>query len=68
MFVVSMFDVIIEEYRKKMIEVAAKDGLVSQRTLEASQNLDQLLNLKMSEFPSGFYSKELSPFYKNLEK
>ncbi|MGM7720042.1 aspartyl-phosphate phosphatase Spo0E family protein [uncultured Metabacillus sp.] len=42
-------DAVIEEYRKRMFIIAKENGIDSHRTLIASQNLDLLLNIKMSE-------------------
>ena len=42
-------DAVIEEYRKKMFIIAKENGIDSHLTLIASQNLDQLLNIKMNE-------------------
>ncbi|MDQ0229442.1 aspartyl-phosphate phosphatase Spo0E family protein [Metabacillus malikii] len=42
-------DVEIEEYRKKMFHIAKENGIESHQTLIASQNLDQLITMKMSE-------------------
>ncbi|WP_078434619.1 aspartyl-phosphate phosphatase Spo0E family protein [Metabacillus halosaccharovorans] len=42
-------DTLIEEYRNKMFLIAREDGLNSHRTLIASQYLDELLNIKMTE-------------------
>ncbi|WP_174879802.1 aspartyl-phosphate phosphatase Spo0E family protein, partial [Metabacillus niabensis] len=42
-------DAKIEEYRKKMFVIAKENGIESHLTLIASQNLDELLNIKMNE-------------------
>ncbi|EWG11544.1 aspartyl-phosphate phosphatase Spo0E family protein [Cytobacillus firmus] len=39
----------IENSRKKMIELAATYGMTSSETVQCSQELDALLNLLMSE-------------------
>lgn len=49
MFIVKTLDTVIEEYRNKMFLIAKKDGLNSHQTLIASQHLDELLNIKMTE-------------------
>lgn len=49
MFIVKSIDAAIEEYRKKMFTIAKENGIDSHRTIIASQNLDQLLNIKMNE-------------------
>jgi hypothetical protein len=46
---VKSIDVVIEEYRQRMFSIAKEDGLDSHQTLVASQYLDQLLYLKMTE-------------------
>lgn len=50
-------DVVIEEYRKKMLNIARENGIGSHQTLIASQNLDQLLNIKMNEKQASFLDK-----------
>ncbi|UGB32307.1 aspartyl-phosphate phosphatase Spo0E family protein [Metabacillus sp. B2-18] len=42
-------DAVIEEYRKRMFSIAKEDGISSHRTLVASQNLDELLNIEMNK-------------------
>ncbi|WP_161781193.1 MULTISPECIES: aspartyl-phosphate phosphatase Spo0E family protein [Metabacillus] len=38
-------DMLIEKYRKKMVESAKREGLSSASTVRASQQLDRLLNI-----------------------
>ena len=38
-------DMLIEKYRKKMVESAKREGLSSASTVRASQQLDRVLNL-----------------------
>ncbi|MCM3160121.1 aspartyl-phosphate phosphatase Spo0E family protein [Metabacillus litoralis] len=42
-------DAVIEEYRKRMFSIAKEDGISAQRTLVASQNLDEILNIEMNK-------------------
>lgn len=38
-------EMLIEKYRKKMVESAKREGLSSASTVRASQQLDRLLNI-----------------------
>ncbi|KKI93974.1 hypothetical protein WQ54_00030 [Bacillus sp. SA1-12] len=53
-------DAVIEEYRKRMFIIAKENGIDSHPTLIASQNLDQLLNIKMSEDQKNVFEKNIS--------
>ncbi len=51
-------DAKIEEYRKKMFVIAKENGIESHLTLIASQNLDELLNIKMNESHQNLFHSE----------
>ncbi|OAS86740.1 MULTISPECIES: aspartyl-phosphate phosphatase Spo0E family protein [Metabacillus] len=55
-------DSVIEEYRKKMLITAKENGIDSHLTLIASQNLDQLLNIKMNKKSVKLTKKRLNNF------
>ncbi len=47
-----MLELLIEEKRKRMIELALEFGFTANETIMCSQELDHLLNLKLSYIPS----------------
>lgn len=62
----NLLEIVIEKYRCRMVDVADKYGYTARETVEISQNLDRLLNIKMDlqlsgtmEKPNSYYSGSL---------
>ncbi|MCD7036202.1 aspartyl-phosphate phosphatase Spo0E family protein [Metabacillus sp. GX 13764] len=43
----NLLEIVIEKYRSRMVDVADKYGFTARETVEVSQYLDRLLNIKM---------------------
>ncbi|MFY4774475.1 aspartyl-phosphate phosphatase Spo0E family protein [Metabacillus sp. RGM 3146] len=59
----NLLEIVIEKYRCRMVDVADKYGYTARETVEISQNLGRLLNIKMVLQLSGTMEKPSSYYY-----